>query len=102
MGVIMLLTSCREDLDPGIANTWAGLMALIIEFWWVIIVTLLGAGLVGLGFWLIYAGFSGDIQMFLAGEGIEAKIVNASPGIILVILGVLLIWRSRPDIRIKK
>lgn len=102
MGVIMLLTSCREDLDSGIANTLAGLLALIIEFFWVIIVTLLGAGLVGLGFWLIYAGFTGDIQMFIAGEGLEAKIINASPGLIVVILGVILIWRSRPDIRIKK
>ena len=98
----LLFTSCKEDLDPGTANTLAGLFSLFIEFVWVILVALLGAGLVGLGFWLIYEGFTGDIQMFLSGEGIEAKIVNASPGIILVILGVLLIWRSRPDIRIKK
>ena len=100
--VVLIFTSCKDDLDPGTANTLAGLFSLFIEFVWVILVALLGAGLVGLGFWLIYEGFTGDIQMFLAGEGIEAKIVNASPGIILVILGVFLIWRSRPDIRIKK
>lgn len=97
-----LLCSCKDDLDPGTANTLAGMFSLFIEFFSVIVTALLGGVFAILGFWLIYKGYTGEINLFMSGDGLEAKLLNASPGIILIVLGFLLIWRSRSDIRIKK
>ena len=98
----LLLCSCKDEIDPGTANTLAGLFSLFIEFCSVIVTALLGGAFALLGFWLVYKGYTGDINLLMSGDGIEAKLLNASPGIILIVLGFLLIWRSRSDIRIKK
>lgn len=98
----LLFTSCKEDIDPGIANSLAGLFSLFIEFASVIITALFGGVFAFLGFWLVYKGYTGEISLLMSGDGLEAKLLNASPGIILIALGFLLIWRSRSDIRIKR
>jgi len=94
----LLFISCKEDIDPGIANSLAGLFSLFIEFASVIITALFGGVFAVLGFWLVYKGYTGEISLLMSGDGLEAKLLNASPGIILIALGFLLIWRSRSDI----
>ncbi len=49
-----------------------------------------------LGFALCIMGLTGSIELLFEGKGIQAKIYNATPGVIFAFFGFLIIWRYKP------
>ena len=47
------------------------------------------------GLALIYAGVEGSIDWTLKGMGLESKLAKASPGVILFLVGLYIIWITR-------
>jgi hypothetical protein len=47
------------------------------------------------GLALIYAGVEGSIAWTFKGVGFESKLAKASPGVILAVVGVIIIWITR-------
>jgi hypothetical protein len=56
---------------------------------------LFGVSVVALGCMLFYLGISGNVARFAAAVGFNTKVIDASPGALLFILGLLVIWLTR-------
>lgn len=100
--VILLLSACSVDLDPSTANTMFGMQALHYEFIIVLISLIGGIGCIIAGIILTILGFSGDIEWVVEVSGFTSKLINASPGIVLIILGTILVIKSRLNINTRK
>lgn len=53
--------------------------------------------LVGVG--LVYLGFKGSIQWSFSAFGLSSKLIDASPGIFLMVVGIILIALNRFSVR---
>lgn len=103
MIAVTLLTSCSDDMPASIANSFAGLLAIWGEVILAILAMLTGIGMIAVGCWLTYAGYTGDFQLFIKGGSIEASLVNATPGVLLIVLGVVVImYRAKINIKLRK
>ncbi len=103
LSVAMLMASCTDDMPSNIANTFAGLLAIWGEVLLALLAMLTGIGMIIMGCWLTYAGYTGDYQLFIKGASLEASLVNASPGVLLIVLGVIvIIYRAKINIKIRK
>lgn len=100
--VIILLTSCRDDMPANMANSLAGIIAICGEIGLALLAMLTGIGMIIAGIWLTYLGYTGDYQFFIKGDSIEASLANATPGILLIVLGALvIIWRAKINIKLR-
>lgn len=98
-----LLTSCSDDMPANIANSYAGMVAICGEVILALLAMLTGIGMILAGIWLTYEGYTGDYQLFIKGDSLEASLVNATPGVLLIVLGVIvIIWRAKIDIKLRK
>lgn len=52
-----------------------------------------------LGFILGCLGFSGAVEWVLSTGSLHSKISNASPGVLLCLMGMIILWRYRPRYR---
>ncbi len=103
MFVTMLLVSCKEDMPANVANTFAGIVAIFGEVILALLAMLTGIGMVIAGIWLTYEGYTGEYQLFIKANSLEASLVNATPGVLLIVLGVLvIIWRAKINIKLRK
>ena len=101
--VATLFVSCQGDMPASIANTLAGVVAIIGEVILALFAMLTGIGMIIAGIWLTYEGYIGDYQLLIKGNSIEASLANATPGVLLIVLGVLvIIWRAKINIKIRK
>lgn len=101
--ISILLVSCKDDMPASIANTSAGLVAIWGEVILAILAMCTGIGMIAVGCWLTYAGYTGDYQLILKGVSLEASLVNATPGVLLIVLGVIVIlYRAKIDIKLRK
>ncbi len=101
--VTMLLVSCKEDMPANVANTFAGIVAIFGEVILALLAMLTGIGMVIAGIWLTYEGYTGEYQLFIKANSLEASLVNATPGVLLIVLGVLvIIWRAKINIKLRK
>lgn len=101
--VMTLLASCSDDMPADVANSFAGLLAIWGEVIIAFLAMLTGIGMIIFGCWLTYQGYTGEFQFFLKGPSLEASIANATPGILLIVLGVvLIISRAKVDIKLRK
>ena len=97
------LVSCSDDMPAGIANTFAGLLAIWGEVILAILAMLTGIGMIIVGCSLTYAGYTGDYQLFIKGGTLEASLANATPGVLLILLGVVVImYRAKINIKLRK
>lgn len=66
-------------------------------------VLLLGAAagviLAFMGLALCLAGLSGSVDWFVSGPGWQSRLTNASPGIVVMFLGVVVLLRYKPKIK---
>jgi hypothetical protein len=58
------------------------------------IAEILGAVLCIGGLILLFLGVAGKINLFMKGAGAQARLTNASPGLVVAIVGVVLVWIS--------
>ena len=100
--IASLLISCKDDMPADIANSYAGMVAIFGEVFLALCAMLTGIGMIMAGIWLTYEGYTGDYQLFIKGDSLEANLVNATPGVLLIVLGVLvIIWRAKINIKIR-
>ena len=97
------LVSCTDDMPASIANSFAGLLAIWGEVILAILAMLTGIGMIIVGCWLTYAGYTGDYQLFIKGGTLEASLVNATPGVLFIVFGVVvIIYRAKINIKLRK
>ena len=100
--VVVLFSGCTMDIDPSVANTQFGMQALHYEFIIVLISLIGGIGCLATGIVLTVLGFTGSIEWIVEAPGFTSKLINASPGIVLMIIGFWLTLKSRLKIKAKK
>ncbi|WP_300702119.1 hypothetical protein [Bacteroides sp.] len=99
---MVFMAGCAMDIDPNIANTTFGMQAMKYEFIIVLISLIGGIGCLIAGLILTILGFTGSIEWIVESAGFTSKLINASPGIVLMIIGFWLTLKSRIDIKAKK
>lgn len=99
---ILIITSCRDEIDPSIANTQFGMLSLIFEFITVFAIIIGGYFLIGVGVLVMILGFSGDIEWVMEAAGFTSRLANASPGIVMIIAGAFLVSRGRINVKATK
>lgn len=100
--VVALFSGCSMDIDPTVANTQFGMQALHFEFVIVLICLIGSIGCLIAGIILTILGFTGSIEWIVEASGFTSKLINASPGIVLIIIGFWLTLKSRLKIKAKK
>ncbi len=99
----VFLVSCSDDMPASVANSFAGLVAIWGEVILAILAMFTGIGMIIAGCWLTYAGYTGDYQLILKGASLEASLANATPGVLLIVLGVVVIlYRAKINIKLRK
>ena len=56
-----------------------------------VIPLMLAGGLICLGYRLLLLDFEGKIKLSLKAEGVKAEVINASPGVAVIILGAVIV-----------
>lgn len=97
--LLLFITSCAVEIDPSIANTSYGMQALHYEFIIVLISLIGGFGCIIAGIVLTVMGFTGNIEWFVEAVGFTSRLTNASPGILLVIVGCFIVIKSRMKVK---
>lgn len=103
LSCLLILCGCAADIDPSVANTpaaheaikWVGLSAALC----------LGIGIFCIisGIVLVVMGINGSIDLSIELVGISTKLINASPGILLIIVGfIIILVKGEPSINITK
>ena len=100
--VIALFSGCSIDINPSVAKTQFGMQALHYEFIIVLISLIGGIGCIIAGIILTILGFTGSIEWIVEASGFTSRLINASPGIVLMIIGFWLTLKSRLNIKAKK
>lgn len=64
------------------------------------VTTLFGQAIGGISLFLGFAfsllGLSGSLDLVIESNSINARLINASPGVIFIIVGLFIIWRYKP------
>lgn len=97
--LLLLLVSCNVNIDPSVSNTPFGMQALHYEFIIVLISLIGGFGCIIAGVVLTIMGFTGNIEWFVEAVGFTSRLTNASPGIVLIIVGCFIVVKSRMKVK---
>lgn len=97
-----ILIRCAVDLDPSVVNTPFGIQALHYEFVIILISLLGGICCLIAGVVLTILGFTGSTEWFIEVSGFTSRLINASQGIVLMIIGFWLTLKSRIKINARK
>ena len=62
----------------------------------------IGALCLVFGFVLIILGVSGSIDWFVEAGGIKSKMINATPGSVFSLIGLMILWKYKPKIKSTK
>ena len=101
--IVTMFTSCYGDMPANMANSFAGLLTICGEVVLALMAMLTGIGMIAMGCWLTYVGYTGDYQLLIKGASLEASLVNATPGVLLIVLGVVvIIYRAKITIKLRK
>ena len=98
----VVLSSCRDEIDPSIANTPFGMLSLIMEYITVFAIIIGGYVLIITGVIVLLLGLSGNIEWVMEAAGFTSRLVNASPGIIMIVAGTYLVSKGKIDVNAKK
>lgn len=102
VALLLLLAGCIVDIAPSVANTPFGMQALNYEFIIVLISLIGGIGCLIAGIVLTVLGFTGSIEWIVEVSGVSSKLINASSGIVLMVIGLWLTLKSRLKIKVRK
>jgi hypothetical protein len=67
-----------------------------------ILAELAGIGLLIWGLIYIYRGIAGKINFLIQGKGVKVKLINASPGVFISLIGAFLVYYSMADFSIER
>lgn len=97
--LLAVLVSCKEDIDPSLANTQFGMLSLIFEFITVFAIIIGGYFLIIFGIIVMILGLSGNIDWVIESVGFSSRIVNASPGLVMILVGAFLVSKGKMDVK---
>lgn len=100
--LLVVLVSCKEEIDPSLANTQFGMLSLIFEFITVFAIIIGGYFLIIFGVIMTLLGLSGNIEWVMESAGFSSRLVNASPGILMIIVGAFLVSKGKMDVKATK
>lgn len=100
--ILVVLVSCKEEIDPSLANTQFGMLSLIFEFITVFAIIIGGYFLIIFGVIMTLLGLSGNIEWVMESAGFSSRLVNASPGILMIIVGAFLVSKGKMDVKATK
>lgn len=99
--IVVLLTAC-SDIDPSIANTPFGMTAIHYEFIIILLSMIAGWGMIIGGIVMMFLGLSGEVEFFIDAVDFKARLLNASPGLVLTLIGAFIVLKSRMNIKANK
>lgn len=104
--IFILLVSCDLNIDPEVLSSPNSSeiikQGMHYEFISFLLPFISGfACLIG-GFILTILGFNGNISWIVEVSGFTSKLTNATPGIILMIIGLLIILNKKFEVNISK
>jgi len=67
-----------------------------------LIAELAGIGLLIWGLIFIYRGIAGKINFLVQGKGVKVKLINASPGVLISLIGTFLVYYSMANFSIER
>lgn len=97
----MILSSC--DISASNNFPYQSSVNLAIIFQFIIILftdILLGGGCLLAGIFLIYKGLAGNAIVVIEINSLKATIINCTPGMFLVIAGVLILYFNKFNVRL--
>lgn len=100
--MLVVLVSCKEEIDPSLANTQFGMLSLIFEFITVFAIIIGGYFLIIFGVIMTLLGLSGNIEWVMESASFSSRLVNASPGILMIIVGAFLVSKGKMDVKATK
>lgn len=99
--IVVLLSACSE-IDSSIANTPFGMTLIHYEFIIILLSMVAGWTMIIGGIILIVLGLTGEIELIIDTVDFNARLVNASPGLILALIGAYIVLKSRMDFKAHK
>ena len=78
------------------------MLSLIMEFITVFAIIIGGYVLIITGVIVLLLGLSGNIEWVMEAAGFTSRLVNASPGIIMIVAGTYLVSKGKIDVNAKK
>ena len=102
----ILFCNCSISIDPDLANTPEGSKiisdALHQEYLTFLLPFISGSVCIIGGVILTFLGVSGNITWIVEVTGFTSRLANASPGIVLMVIGALLICSKKYEVKIQK
>lgn len=98
----MIMVSCSAEIDPAVANTPFGMNAIRYEYIIVLLSMFAGWGLIIGGIALLLLGLTGNVELVMEAIDMKARLVNASPGLVMALIGAYVVIKSRMNIKSKK
>ena len=98
----MIMVSCHAEIDPAIANTPFGMNVIRYEYIVILLSMFAGWGLIIGGIVLLLLGLMGNVELVMEAIDMKARLVNASPGLVMVLIGAYVVIKSRMNIKSKK
>lgn len=99
--IVVLLTACSE-IDSSIANTPFGMTLIHYEFIIILLSMFAGWTMIIGGITLIVLGLTGEVELIINAVDFNARLVNASPGLILTLIGAYIVLKSRMNFKAHK
>jgi hypothetical protein len=72
------------------------------EFIIILLSMIAGWGMIIGGIVLMLLGLTGEVEFFIDAVDFKARILNASPGLVLTLIGAYVVLKSRMDIKAHK
>lgn len=98
---VVFLSACSE-IDSSIANTPFGMTLIHYEFIIILLSMFAGWTMIIGGITLIVLGLVGEVELIIDAVDFNARLVNASPGLVLTLIGAYIVMNSRMDFKAHK
>lgn len=104
--ICLILCNCSVSIDSDLANTVEGskiINSIVFQEFISFLLPFISGFLCLIGgFVLTVLGFSGHITWIVEMSGFTSKLINATPGILLMVLGTLIILSKKYNVKIQK
>jgi hypothetical protein len=102
--MVKLLTSKRlRNFHPPVSgdNSKFWLRLMIFHYCYDAFIILVGSGFIILGYRFVEKGIKGEIDWIVKAFGNESILKNATPGVFLIVVGLLIILLARDNVEYK-
>lgn len=99
--ICLLFVSCDISVSNNFPYQTSANLAIIFQFIIVLLSDIiLGGGCLFAGIFLCYKGLTGNAVVMIELNSIKATIINCTPGMFLIIAGIIIIYMNKFNIRL--